>query len=119
MTFNEAEAHAFADSLGSTICYVYLVKKGPTWSPDSTPEIDALQAAHLQNFARLRDEGKLVVTGPFLDSLQVGGDTRGFGVLQAGSLDEARDLIATDPMVQAGRLVAEVHAWMVPKGILP
>jgi len=25
-----------------TIYYIYLLKKGPAWSPDETPEIDAL-----------------------------------------------------------------------------
>ena len=28
-------------------------------------------------------------------------------------------LAATDPMVKAGRLVIELHPWMVPDGVLP
>lgn len=32
---------------------------------------------------------------------------------------EAQELISTDPMTKAGRLVFELHAWMVPKGVLP
>ncbi|HRZ89985.1 MAG TPA: YciI family protein, partial [Spirochaetia bacterium] len=96
-----------------------LLKKGSRWSPDSSPEIDALQEAHLANLRRLGEEGKLVLNGPLLDSFQLSGELRGIGVLKAKSLAQAREWIGTDPMVQAGRLVFEVHAWMVPKGILP
>jgi len=117
--FNEAQAHEFAASTDRAIYYVYLLRKGPTWSPDSTPEIDALQEAHLGNLRRLSAEGKLVLNGPLLDSFQLGGEIRGIGVLKATSLTEAEEWIGTDPMVEVGRLVFEVHAWMVPKGILP
>ena len=119
MSYNEAEAHELAASMDRSIYYVYLLKKGPTWSPDSTPEIDALQQAHLANLRRLVDEGKLVLNGPLLDALQLGGEVRGIGVLKAASLAEAQQWISTDPMVKVGRLVFEVHAWMVAKGILP
>jgi uncharacterized protein len=102
-----------------TIYYVYLLKKGPTWSSDETPEIDALQEAHLANMRRLGEMGKLVLNGPLLDSFATSGEIRGIGVLKTASLEEARELIATDPMVKVGRLVFELHAWMVGKNILP
>jgi len=41
------------------------------------------------------------------------------GVLKAASLDEAKELIGTDPMVKVGRLTFELHAWMVDKNIFP
>jgi uncharacterized protein YciI len=99
--------------------YLYLLKKGPTWSPDSTPEIDALQEAHLANMKRLGEMGKLVINGPLFDSLVTGGEIRGIGVLKTDSFAEAQELISTDPMVKVGRLVFELHAWMVAKNILP
>ena len=102
-----------------TIYYVYLLKKGPTWSPDETPEIDALQEAHLANLKRLADMGKLVINGPLLDSLASSGEIRGIGVLKTDSLIEAQELISTDPMVKAGRLIFELQTWMVAKNILP
>ena len=101
-----------------TIRYVFILRKGPTWSPEETPEIAALQDAHLANFRRLEDMGKLVVNGPFLDSFATNGEVRGMGVLRAGSIEEAKELISTDPMVKANRLVFELHAWMVTKSIL-
>ncbi|NWG06235.1 MAG: hypothetical protein HXY35_06050 [Chloroflexi bacterium] len=101
-----------------SIRYVFILKKGPTWSPDETPEIEALQAAHLANYRRLQEIGKLVVTGPFLDSFAESGDVRGMGVLRADSFEEAHALISTDPMVKVNRLVFELHAWMIDKDIL-
>jgi uncharacterized protein len=119
MAYNETEANELAASMDMVIYYIYLLRKGTTWTPDSTPEIDALQEAHLANFRRLREIGKLAINGPLLDSLMEGGEIRGIGVLRADSLAEAKELVSTDPMVRVGRLVFEVHPWMVAKGILP
>ena len=58
MEYNEAEAYEIARSMDMAIYYVYLLKKGPTWSAHSTPEIAALQEAHLNNLRRLGEEGK-------------------------------------------------------------
>ncbi len=102
-----------------TIYYVFLLKKGPTWSPDATPEINALQEAHLANLRRLGEMGKLVLNGPLLDSFATSGEIRGIGVIKTDSLEEALELINTDPMVKVGRLIFELHAWMVDKNILP
>ena len=102
-----------------TIYYLFLLKKGPAWSPDSTPEIDKLQEEHLANLHRLGEMGKLVINGPLLDSFATSGEIRGIGVLKTNSLTEAQELISTDPMVKAGRLIFELHTWMVNKNILP
>jgi uncharacterized protein len=119
MSYNDEEARREAESMGRTVYYVYLLKKGPTWSPESTPEIDALQEAHLANIKRLADMGKLVINGPLLDSFATSGEIRGIGALKTDSMQEARELISTDPMVKVGRLVFELHAWMIAKNILP
>ncbi len=119
MTYSEEEGLEIARSMDMSIYYVYLLRKGPTWTPDETPEIEALQEAHLANFKRLHQLGKLPINGPLLDSLIEGGEIRGIGVLRAETLAEARELVSTDPMVQAGRLLFEIHPWMVRKGVLP
>jgi uncharacterized protein YciI len=102
-----------------TIYYVFLLRKGPTWTADETPEIAALQEAHLANLRRLGEMGKLVLNGPLLDSFATSGEIRGIGVLKAASLAEAQELISTDPMVKVDRLIFELHAWMVGRDILP
>ena len=102
-----------------TIYYIFLLRKGPAWTPDPTPEVQALQEAHLANLRRLGEMGKLVLNGPLLDSFATSGEIRGIGVLKASSLAEAQELIGTDPMVKVGRLIFGLHAWMVEKNILP
>ena len=102
-----------------TIYYIYLLRKGPTWSPEETPEINTLQEAHIANMRRLGEMGKLVINGPLLDSFAISGEIRGIGVLKTSSLAEAQELINSDPMVKVGRLIFELHTWMVEKNILP
>ena len=102
-----------------TIYYVFLLRKGPAWSSDETPEIETLQEAHLANMRRLGEMGKLVLNGPLLDSFATSGEIRGIGVLKTSSLAEAQELISTDPMVKGERLIFELHAWMVEKHVLP
>jgi uncharacterized protein len=97
------------------VCYVRLLKRGPIWTADKTPEVERLQAEHVAYGRQLIAAGKLILNGPILD----GGDLRGIGVFRVGSLEEARALSAADPAVQAGRLISEVHPWMIFKGILP
>lgn len=119
MAYDETEARQISASMNMAIYHIYLFKKGPTWSPDETPEIEALQSAHLANLKRLGETGKLVLNGPLLDSFAESGEIRGIGVLKTETMAEARELLDTDPMVKVGRLVYEVHAWMVGKDILP
>jgi uncharacterized protein YciI len=118
MPFDENEANEIAESMNMAIYYVYLLKKGPTWTPEETPQINALQEAHMANFRRLHEMGKLMINGPLMDSLMDDGEIRGIGVLKADSLSEARELVSTDPMVNANRLIFEIHPWLVAKGIL-
>lgn len=119
MTYIDKEAHKMAESMDMVIYHVFLLKKGPTWSPESTPEISALQEEHLANLRRLAESGKLVLNGPLLDSFATSGEIRGMGVLKTDTFQEAENLIAADPMVKVGRLIFELHAWMVEKDVLP
>jgi uncharacterized protein YciI len=96
-----------------TTYFVGLLYRGPAWTPERTPEIERLQEAHLANIRRLAEAGRLVLAGPFTD----GGDLRGMFVFAVGSLEEARDLCDSDPMVRAGRLRVDLHPWYAAKGI--
>jgi uncharacterized protein YciI len=81
----------------------------------STPEVQELQKAHIANINRLAEMKKLVVAGPFGDD----GDYRGIFVFRVGSLKEAQDLAATDPMIKIDRLRLDLHKWEVPVGVIP
>lgn len=119
MAYDENEGKQFAASMDAVVYYVYLLKKGPNRRADTDLDLDDLQAKHLANIKHLGEMGKLVLNGPLLDSFAEDGDLRGIGVLKTETMQEARDLLDTDPMVQVGWLAYEVHAWMVGKGILP
>ena len=98
-----------------TTAYLAFLVRGDKWTPDKTPETEAIQKAHMDNINRLAEMKKLVVAGPFGDD----GTLRGIFVFRVNSIAEARELANTDPAVKAGRLALQIHPWMVPEGILP
>ncbi len=97
--------------------YFGFLKRGPNRKEGDgkTPEVQELQKAHLANINRLAETKKLVVAGPFGDN----SDYRGIFVFRVGSLKEAQDLAATDPMIKIDRLRLELHQWTVPAGVIP
>jgi uncharacterized protein YciI len=44
---------------------------------------------------------------------------RGILIFKTATMEEAKALAGNDPAVKAGRLVVEIHPWMVQKGVLP
>jgi uncharacterized protein YciI len=95
--------------------YLAFLVRGEKWTAEKTPQTEEIQKAHLANIVRLADLKKLVVAGPFGDN----GTLRGIFVFRVDSIEEARQLAATDPAVQAGRLALQIHPWVVSEGILP
>jgi uncharacterized protein YciI len=79
-------------------------------------ELDKLQQGHLDNMKRLAGEGKLFKAGPTEDFS--GRNVRGILIFKTESLDQAKEWVATDPSVKAGRLVPEFMKWYVQKGTL-
>lgn len=61
----------------------------------------------MANINRMAEEGKLVTAGPFMDD----GELRGIYIFNVATVEEAKALTETDPAVQAGRLVMELHPW--------
>jgi uncharacterized protein YciI len=101
--------------LTPVIYYLAFLKRGPKWTPESTPETTALQEAHMANIRSMAAAGKLVIAGPFTKAPPYAG----VFVFKVATLEEAKSLAEADPTVKAGRLVAEVHPWSIPKGSLP
>ncbi len=95
-----------------TTYYFALITKGPNAGTGTPEEREKFQAAHLANIARLHTAGKLLIAGPFLDD----GDFRGIFIYKCATIEEARELAATDPSVKAGRLIVEIHPWLTMKG---
>jgi len=98
-----------------TTAYLAFLVRGEKWTPEKTPATEEIQKGHMANIQRLADMKKLVVAGPFGDN----GKLRGIFVFKVASIEEARELAASDPAVQSGRLALQIHPWVVPEGILP
>ncbi len=95
-----------ADEYGMKQYVMAFLKSGP--NRNQTPEeAERLQKAHLENIGRMANEGKLVVAGPFMDD----GEIRGIYIFNVKTVEEAKALTETDPAIQAGRLVMELHPW--------
>ena len=95
-----------ADPYGMKQYVLVLLKAGPNRSQDSLTRAN-LQKAHMENITRLANEGKLILAGPMMDD----GEIRGIYIFDVRSLEEARVLTETDPAIQAGSLVLEMHPW--------
>jgi uncharacterized protein YciI len=102
----ELAAELGADDYGMRRYVMAFLKAGPN-RPSDPDQSAALQRAHMDNIRRLAEDGALVLAGPFLD----GGELRGIYVFAVDSVEEAEALTATDPAVQAGSLVMELHPW--------
>jgi uncharacterized protein YciI len=98
--------HLGADNYGMKQYVMAFLKAGPNRSQDEETAAK-LQTAHLKNIQRLAAEGKLLLAGPFLDN----GNVRGIYIFNVPTLDEAEKLTQTDPAIQAGSLVMELHLW--------
>ena len=91
--------------------YTVVVLRRPGDAPEmSDEELDALQAQHLAYRGQLRQQGLVVVNGPF--DGQTDPSYRGMSIF-ACDLAEAARLSDADPLVVAGRLAYDVMEWWV------
>jgi uncharacterized protein YciI len=96
-----------ADERGMREYVLVILKTGPTRVEDPEQR-KAMFAGHFANIERLAKEGKLVFAGPFTDDPD---QWRGLFVFAVDTVDEARALTATDPVIVRGEMVAEFHRW--------
>lgn len=62
----------------------------------------------MANIQRLSKEGRLALAGPFMDDAS---GWRGLFVLAVEDFEAAKALVATDPVIANGEMVAEYHHW--------
>ncbi|MBI2919398.1 MAG: hypothetical protein HYY01_15605 [Chloroflexi bacterium] len=63
--------------------------------------------AHRAYLTRLRDEGKLLMSGPLVDG------SGALVVFSAGSQQEAETLTSNDPLVRYGVYKSRIMAWSI------
>jgi uncharacterized protein YciI len=93
-----------------------LLKRGPRALEFSGEELDRLQEQHLAHLDAMKEQGHLVLAGPFSD--QPDETLRGF-CLYKTDVEETRRLAESDPSVQAGRMAVDVMGWWTKRGSLP
>jgi uncharacterized protein YciI len=92
-----------------------LLKRGPRALEFSDEELDQLQEQHLAHLGAMREQGHLLLAGPFSD--QADETLRGF-CLYRTSVEETRRLAESDPSVRAGRMAVDVMGWWTARGAL-
>ena len=95
-----------ADEHGMRSYVFVLLKTGPKRMPDG-PERDAMFKGHFANITRLAGEGKLALAGPY-DGVD---GWRGMFVFAVKDIEEAKALVATDPVIANQEMVAEFHKY--------
>lgn len=96
-----------ADDYGMKM-YVLVMLKSGTNTSESKAKTDSLFAGHMANMNRLVKINKLIVAGPLSKNDK---SYRGIFILNTKSLDEAKELIATDPAIKAKLLDVELFNW--------
>jgi len=105
--YDEALAQSVgADEHGMRRYVLVILKTGPNRVPDGA-ERDEMFRGHFANMQRLSDEGKLALAGP-LDGVD---GWRGLFVMAVPDIEEAKQLVATDPVIIKGEMVAEYHRY--------
>jgi uncharacterized protein YciI len=87
--------------------YVLVILKSSTTPMPKGEARDAMFRGHFANMERLAKDGKLVLAGP-LDGVD---GWRGLFVLAVDDIEQARALVATDPVVAQGEMVPELHKY--------
>jgi len=95
-----------ADDNGMKSYVLVVLKTGPNKVP-AGPERDEMFRGHFANMSRLSAAGKLALAGPF-DGVD---GWRGLFIFAVSDIAEARALVATDPVIIKGEMVAEYHAY--------
>jgi uncharacterized protein YciI len=107
--FDQALAKSLgADDYGMRNYVLVILKTGPTKVP-AGPGRDEMFKGHMANIGRLSAAGKLALAGPFAGDGTDG--WRGLFLLAVADVEEAKQLVATDPVIMKGEMVAEYHNW--------
>ncbi len=78
--------------------YVFVVLKTGKTKIEDKEKSAKIFAGHFSNMSKLAEQGKLVLAGPFVE----GAPKRGLFIFNVTTIEEAEELVKTDPAVKAG-----------------
>lgn len=88
--------------------YVFVILKTGSNNTIDKSFIDSCFQGHMNNIVRLVDEGKLIVAGPLVKNKN---NYRGIFILNVSTLEEAEELVQTDPAINSKLLDADLYKW--------
>jgi uncharacterized protein YciI len=88
--------------------YVFCILKTGSNTTATTEEKNNLFKGHMANITKLAKEGKVALAGPFMKNDR---NYRGIYVFNVSTIEEAKELVATDPAIKANLLEAELTPW--------
>lgn len=88
--------------------YVFVILRTGENKTTDKDERNELFLGHMENIQRLVDDGKLVVAGPFGENDKT---WRGLFILNVKTVEEAKELVQTDPAIKAGIFDVELVPW--------
>lgn len=96
------------DAYGMKSYFFVILKTGTNTTEDKNLISESFKG-HMKNMERLVKENKLIVAGPFGKNDK---NYRGLFILNhIKSIDEAKDLLQTDPAIRSGLLDYDIFTW--------
>ncbi|MDP4224426.1 MAG: YciI family protein [Bacteroidota bacterium] len=109
---------ALAKSLGADEygmkTYIFVILKTGSNNVQDKALRDSLFAGHMRNIRRLVDLKKLIVAGPFSENDNM---YRGLFVLDVGTIEEAKELLNSDPTVREKVFEPILIEWYGPAAL--
>lgn len=97
-----------ADDYGMKTYVLAILKTGPN-KIEAGPERDKLFKGHMANIIKMADEGKLVVAGPMAEENEL--KYEGIFILNVRTIEEAKELLKSDPTIKEKVLDTELFLW--------
>jgi uncharacterized protein YciI len=112
-----ATAPAPSGELKMRSYFFVVLRRGPTWTAEKTPETKKLFEGHMANIEAMAKSGKLLIAGPMEADPSDKTAVAGIFLFDVPTKDEVVALMKNDPAIEAKRLVPEIHVWYGPSDI--
>jgi len=97
--------------------FLVLLRRGPAWTAEKTPETKQLFEGHMANINAMAETGKLLIAGPIDADPADKTAVAGIFLFDVPTKEEVVELMKGDPAIAAGRLQPEILTWFGPANI--
>lgn len=97
--------------------FLVLLRRGPAWTPEKTPETKRIFEGHMANIEAMGKSGKLVIAGPVEAPESDATAIAGIFIFDVPTKADVEALIEGDPAISIKRLVPEILPWYGPAGL--